>query len=366
MMYNCCMYFVHLYLTCEAEGVTLSRIKLNIAVYNELSLTPLAATIMASEDPLYNIGVVARMTGIPVGTLRVWERRYAFPATARTPGGHRLYSEKEVMRLRWVKARIDEGMQTGQAIRALHHAEVEGRLLETSPLMPPATPPRETVASLVAFHERLVKAMLAHDLTRADQVLGEALALFPVEDLVFHVLVPALEEIGEAYLDERISIATEHLATNYVRHRVLMWMLTGPPPHPVTPTVLACAPGELHEGSLLILGTLLRRQGWPVAYLGQSLPLPDLGAFVKEINPPAVVLVAMTEEAARALREWPRWLPKAAETGRPVVGYGGYIFTVSPGWREQTPGVYLGDTLQEGLDNLTRILRDSVGLLPEL
>ena len=42
----------------------------------------------ASDEPLYNIGMVARMTGIPVATLRVWERRYGFPNATRTPGGH--------------------------------------------------------------------------------------------------------------------------------------------------------------------------------------------------------------------------------------------------------------------------------------
>lgn len=319
---------------------------------------------MASEDPLYNIGVVARMTGIPVGTLRVWERRYDFPESARTPGGHRLYSEKEVMRLRWVKARIDEGMQTGQAIRALQHAEAEGRIPEPAPLLQAPTS-RNVAASLAAFQARLAEALLDHDLGKADQALGEVMAVFPLEDVIFHVVAPVLEEIGEAFLDERISIATEHLATNYLRHRLLMWMHTGPPPHTTAPTVLACAPGELHEGSLLIMGTLLRRQGWPVAYLGQSLPLPDLAAFVKDIKPLAVVLVAMTEEPARALREWPRWMPAAARTGRPVVAYGGHIFAHQPEWRAEMPGEYLGDTLQEGLEALTRILRSAAGLLPE-
>lgn len=32
-----------------------------------------------------------------------------FPEAGRTAGGHRLYSESEVSRLRWVKSTIDEG-----------------------------------------------------------------------------------------------------------------------------------------------------------------------------------------------------------------------------------------------------------------
>ena len=78
------------------------------------------------EEPLFNIGAVSRMTDISETALRVWERRYDFPKSARTDGGHRLYSQQEVMRLQWVKQRTDEGMQISQAIRALHHHEREG------------------------------------------------------------------------------------------------------------------------------------------------------------------------------------------------------------------------------------------------
>jgi hypothetical protein len=141
-----------------------------------------------------------------------------------------------------------------------------------------------------------------------------------------------------------------------------MWTLTGPTPYPVRPTLLACAPGELHEGSLLILGVLLRRKRWPVAYLGQSLPLPDLATLVRDIRPPAVVLVSMTAESAQQLAEWPRWLPDAAQHKRPIVAYGGRIFTLEPQWREKMPGVFLGETLQAGIENLDKLLRDTTSL----
>ena len=84
---------------------------------------------------------------------------------------------------------------------------------------------------------------------------------------------------------------------------------------------------------LLALGVLLRRQRWPVAYLGQTVPMPDLAAFVRKINPPAVVLVAMTPESAHELAEWPRWFP-GAKMGRPAVAFGGRIFTEQAEWRE--------------------------------
>jgi len=315
-----------------------------------------------SDEPLYNIGVVARMTDIPVATLRVWERRYGFPSSARTGGGHRLYSEQEILRLRWIKARIDEGMQTGRAIRALQHLEQENRLSSALPATPatwrPAAASYTADTSLAAYRRQLTKALLVPNTQEAERLLGEALALHPLESLILDMIQPTLADLGEAWHDGRINVAVEHLASNFLRHRLLMWMATGPQPRSSAPNILACAPDEFHEGSLLMLGVLLRRQGWPVTYLGQSLPLPDLAAFAQKAHPSAIVWVAMREESARNLLDWPRWLPEAAESGQPVICFGGRVFTQEPAWRERVPGVYLGETLQEGMETLQRVLEN--------
>jgi DNA-binding transcriptional MerR regulator len=310
-----------------------------------------------SDEPLYNIGVVARMTNLSMATLRAWERRYGFPESKRTSGGHRLYSERDVLRLQWVKARIDEGMQTKQAINALRYQEETGRFI---------TPRDEVIAEgvrlddelfLSNFKERLLNDVLRLDLQSADGLLGQALALTSPEDLILNLIAPVMASIGQAWEEGQISVATEHLSTNFFRQRLLMWMLSGPPPQPIPPIVLACAPEEWHEGSLLILGALLRRRRWPVAYIGQSVPLSDLAVFVRDLKPSAVVMVAMMEKAAQNLAEWPRWLPDAAERGIPIFGFGGRIFVREPEWQKRVKGHYLGDTLREGLENLERLLR---------
>jgi MerR family transcriptional regulator, light-induced transcriptional regulator len=316
-----------------------------------------------NEEPLFNIGAVSRMTDIPETTLRVWERRYDFPKSARTAGGHRLYSQQEVMRLQWVKLRIDEGMQISQAIRALQHVEREGDALHT-PLSSQPFPSREGNGEpLEVFHQRLLAALIQHDIDQANQVLGEALALFPLEFLILDVIGPTFHDIGEAWSEGRIGVATEHFATHHLRHYLLMWMRTGPPAYHVSPVVLACAPGELHEGSLLMLAVLLRRLRWPVIYLGQTMPLSDLAMFVDDIEPSVIVFVAMAEETARALADWPHWLPDTARTSRPVVSYGGRIFVERPELAEQVPGVLLGRSLQEGVVSLNRMLHELNPLL---
>ena len=283
--------------------------------------------LTANEEPLFNIGAVARMTDISETALRVWERRYGFPQSARTAGGHRLYSQQDVQRLQWVKLRIDEGMQTGQAIRALQHVEREGEELVTQ-RTPAALPqPNGSSESLTMLHQRLLDSLLAHDAEASSRVLSDALALYPMESLIFDVILPVLNDIGEAWSSGQIDVATEHFATNHLREHLIMWTRTGPPSYHVNPVVLACAPGELHEGSLLILSVLLRRLRWNVIYLGQTLPLDDLVTFVKEVDASILVFVAMTEETALTLAEWTHWLPDAAASGHPLISYGGRIFS---------------------------------------
>ena len=309
-----------------------------------------------SISPLYNIGVVTRVTGLPITTLHAWERRYGFPDAERTAGGHRLYSEKDIARLRWVKSQVDAGLTISRAVIAVRALETDGHLflpfeMETGSRWagdgsdPKASP---------SLCESLVEALTHHDLPRADQLMGEMLAFYSPEVLTLDVLGPALNSLGEAWEQGRITVATEHLGTNYLRHRLLMWMVTGPTPRPGNPIVLACAPGEWHEGSLLMLGVLLRRQGWPVAYLGQNVPFHDLAEFADEIHPAAVVIVAMQEESARGLAEWPQWIKQVG--GSPTVAFGGRVFVVHPELQDMVPGLYLGDSIQEGITKLKMFL----------
>ncbi len=308
-----------------------------------------------SPEAIYNIGAVTRLTGIPITTLHAWERRYGFPhPSGRTQGGHRLYSEKDVTLLRCVKAQIEQGITASLAVTAVQKMDREGRL------PPPGHPieiPRTANLSSPspAGQSQLAEALFQHDLARADQLMAEMLAFSSPEEITLNVIGPLLSHLGETWSEGRINVSEEHLASNYLRQRLQMWLVTGPPLRLADPVVLACAPGEWHEGSLLMLAVLLRRQGWPVTYLGQDVPLADLALFVKQVHPQALVLVGMLEDTARRLADWPRWIKPAA--GHPLVAFAGRAFVMRPELKELVPGIYLGDTIQEGLAKLNQVLR---------
>jgi DNA-binding transcriptional MerR regulator len=72
-----------------------------------------------TEVALYSIGAVARMTGVPVGTLRTWEDRYALVVASRSAGGQRRYSRDQLAQLMFVAREVNEGMSPGDAHRLL-------------------------------------------------------------------------------------------------------------------------------------------------------------------------------------------------------------------------------------------------------
>lgn len=58
-------------------------------------------------------GTAARLAGLPVTTLRVWERRYGVVAAPKTDTGQRLYSALDVQRLTLLKRLSDRGHAIG-------------------------------------------------------------------------------------------------------------------------------------------------------------------------------------------------------------------------------------------------------------
>jgi DNA-binding transcriptional MerR regulator len=82
-------------------------------------------------DTGYRIGAIARLTGIPADTLRVWERRYRLVSPQRSAKGARLYRREDVARLALMKRLVDIGHAIG-SIAQLSIEALEERLASAS------------------------------------------------------------------------------------------------------------------------------------------------------------------------------------------------------------------------------------------
>jgi DNA-binding transcriptional MerR regulator len=123
-----------------------------------------------------NIAAVARRTGIPAATLRKWEQRYSVPTPMRTSGRHRRYSETEIARVNWLKARLADGYRIGVAAAAL-------RAQASAP------PPEELVDAVVA-------AAQAGETHHVADILEQALVARSVGAVVEDVVAPALTRLA--------------------------------------------------------------------------------------------------------------------------------------------------------------------------
>lgn len=66
-----------------------------------------------NETLFFSMSETSRRTGVSPATLRKWAARYTIDASHRSPGGHRLYSENDVDRLRQINELKDRGWALG-------------------------------------------------------------------------------------------------------------------------------------------------------------------------------------------------------------------------------------------------------------
>ncbi|MBK7369079.1 MAG: MerR family transcriptional regulator [Candidatus Eisenbacteria bacterium] len=249
-----------------------------------------------------SIGALSRATGIPVQTLRTWERRYGAPVPERKPSGHRLYSLAEVERLRGISALLAAGHRAADVLprsdaeRSVMRDTAAGSGETASPALRvgPAGEPLDFTPVLQAvrrFDRPAIVAWLHAQWSR----LGPLLFL---QDLAG----PFLQRIGEQWSDGTIEIRHEHFATACLTD-VLREVREPFDRQAKGPRVVAALlSGDRHEGGLLMAGVLLAVRGFRVVYLGVDTPAAEVVGAAKEANVAAVVVSVSRSVPAAAAR----------------------------------------------------------------
>ncbi len=247
-------------------------------------------TVSTDSGPL-RIGEFARRVGVNAELLRAWERRYGLLTPIRSPGGFRLYTAEDAERVAGMRRSLDAGLSAAEAARVA---------LEDS---------RPTDGLLDDAAARLLARIRDYDEAGVQGVLDESFAAFGVEAVLGEVILPALTRVGDDWAQGTLDISQEHFASNLIRGRLLalarLWGRGGGPL-----ALLACAPGEQHDISLLAFGLVLRSHGWRILFLGADTPIATLMEAVKTTEPALAVVTsfdpALLEAEADALRRLAR------------------------------------------------------------
>ena len=273
------------------------------------------------------IAEASRLLGVPVPTIRSWERRYSFPSPARTDGKHRRYSLDEVKSLRAVRDEITRGSRAREAV-AIVRSGLSASSVRNE------------------FLERFTEASVGLDTDEVRRALDQATELLGVTRAINEVALPGMREMGDLWKAGGCDVANEHLATQIVRQWFARLGTLTPPPYRRRSLVLACGPTELHTIGLEAFAVVLARHGWSCHVLGALTPEDALVTAVRASRAGGAVVSAQRSVGRRGAVEALR-----AVSAIPGVEsfYGGNAFA-TPRARENVPGVYLGNDLEQAAD----------------
>jgi len=299
---------------------------------------------MTDRTSGYNLKVVMHETGLNAETLRAWERRYGLPKPERTPGGHRLYTWRDIQMLNWLSQRRKEGMSISRAIENWRSLEAAGE----DPLVayPPKPQPVEIGGAMLdEYCQAWVNACLDFNEQAAEQFLTQAFGLFAPDIVCVGIIQRGISMIGSDWYAGKASVQQEHFSSALAMRRLYSLLAATPAPTRPDRILAACPVGEQHEFSLLLLVLLLRWRGWDVVYLGADVPLLRLETALEATNPFLVVSVAQTLPSAASLRKMGEFL--ASRDLR--MSYAGGIINTQPSLQNFIPGFYLGRAFPEAV-----------------
>jgi DNA-binding transcriptional MerR regulator len=170
----------------------------------------------AGEVGTYRSGTAARLAGVPVATLRVWERRYDAIGPRTSPHGHRRYSDEDVSRLALLKALVEAGHPIG----AIAHLPTE-RLRELRGAPAGDRVPASNAAARVAVVGETLAAQVASHASPALHVVAACAELGRAPETMRGVSAEVLAIELPALRDEAVD-SIEALAAQVGAARVIV------------------------------------------------------------------------------------------------------------------------------------------------
>lgn len=267
--------------------------------------TPGPSTPLPSEDPLsvVSIGALSLATGVPVDTLRTWERRYGFPAPiGRSDSSHRRYPSAVVERLRLAVRAIELGHKPSVALRATAEtlrellAATTGGATERPGPEAALSPDRGFVLRAMDHARRLDGDLLVQEFDRA---WNEAGAM----GFLAGCAAPLLRALGEAWSSGTLDVGQEHYASEALRDfltarwRPMSERARGPR------IVCATVTSEAHVLGLHMAATALSLAGARILFLGANTPPSDIVRAATGQRAAGIALSAAKGVNRRALED---------------------------------------------------------------
>jgi methanogenic corrinoid protein MtbC1 len=239
----------------------------------------------------YPIKAVSKLTGLSLHVIRAWERRYNVVSPLRTDTNRRLYSSKDIEKLKLLKDASRRGYSIGNIadLRIDELRIIVGKTDEK--LVIPENninPSEEDYDS--DYLDNCTEAVINMNVKALEKELYRALVELPQFRFIEEVISPLLKRIGELWKNGHIRIVNEHISTTVIR-KFLSSLIDNNTVAENAPSIVIATPkGQLHELGALIIAAIASADGWNVTYMGPDLPGEEIAAAVKELKPKIIAL----------------------------------------------------------------------------
>jgi DNA-binding transcriptional MerR regulator/methylmalonyl-CoA mutase cobalamin-binding subunit len=263
-----------------------------------------------TQSANFPIRELVQRTGVNASTLRAWENRHGILKPQRTPSGHRLYSQEDVLRVRRLQELLVQGFGLGEISELLARdgGEVGGLVSEAN----------LTTASInlnpawEGYVLETLRALADFSTERLDSLYNEACALYPIGVITQELLIPVLQQLGLRWDKHPSGIAEEHFFSAWLRNKLGARLHHSLALRPGRPVILACLPQENHEIGLLIFSLGVLDLGYRVIYLGANMPTRQIIHVSNHTHALGIVLVGRGSNRNESVMDDVAWLARTA------------------------------------------------------
>jgi DNA-binding transcriptional MerR regulator len=244
----------------------------------------------------YTIKDLERLSGIKAHTIRIWEQRYNLLSPERGGRNVRSYSNQELKKLLNVNYLNQCGYKISE-IASLTEEELREKLTSVT---------TDVLKDNFEIINILILAMIDIDEDKFNTTLNKFIESTSFENCMDNVIFPFMRKIGIMWQAGAVNPAQEHFTTNLIRQKVICQIDALPygDRKSAETYILYLPQGEWHELSLLYYSFLIKKLGVKYLYLGQSVPLYDLGTIINSINPTVVITIITSPTLELGVQEY--------------------------------------------------------------
>ncbi|MDH3696211.1 MAG: cobalamin-dependent protein [Nitrosopumilus sp.] len=200
--------------------------------------------------------------------------------------------------------------------------------------------------------KQLYKKLTDGDINSSVQIYDDYIKIFNSADFFDKILKPVMHQIGDEWANNKISIATEHVASNVAQTLVKIIMDKGTTSGNKKKILLCVPVGEEHHLGCDVIETFLTSKGYKVFNMGTSIPSESVLHFI-EHNKPDLVMVSITLEDN--LKAGQRLIKKIKDNFKVPIVVGGYALE-----QEKIPKFDAEVFANSTLNDLPKLIRTSI------